>query len=45
VVGLGSRGDDGLTTVDVTAGTGVGPGLAAVASTGRLAVVLLPAGG
>ena len=45
VVGLGARGEDGLTTVDVTVADGAGPALAATASTGRLAVVLLPAGG
>ncbi len=45
VVGLGVRGEDGLTTVDVAVAADVGPTVAATASTGRLAVVLLPAGG
>lgn len=45
VVQTGSPDVDGVSTVDVVVSTAVGPRVAALASTGRVAVVLLPAGG
>ena len=44
VVGVGDRDEDGVTTVDVAVPDTAGPGLAELASTGRVAVLLLPAG-
>lgn len=45
VVQAGPPDVDGVSTVDVVVSTAVGPRVAALASTGRVAVVLLPAGG
>lgn len=45
VVQTGSPDVDGVSTMDVVVSTAVGPRVAALASTGRVAVVLLPAGG
>jgi len=45
VAELGPRGDDGVTTVDVIVPAAAAVELAATASTGRLAVVLVPAAG
>lgn len=45
VVQTGPANVDGVSTVDVVVSTGVGPRVAALASTGRVALVLLPAGG
>lgn len=45
VVQVGSADADGAVTVDVVVGEAVGPRVAALASTGRIALVLQPAGG
>jgi hypothetical protein len=45
VVLAGAADADGVSTVDVVVAAGVGPRVAALASTSRVAVVLLPAGG
>jgi hypothetical protein len=45
VVQVGPADADGAVTVDVVVGEAVGPRVAALASTGRIALVLQPAGG
>ena len=45
VVAVGAADADGTVTVDVVVPERVGPVLAAWGSTGRVALVLLPAGG
>jgi hypothetical protein len=45
VVQVGPPDANGVSTVDVVVGQQVGPRVAALASTGRVALILLPAGG